>query len=154
MLVSYKVTRYANLPDQVGVNTGKGLLMLDCEKNDDAYIGRELARYAGELKEKYDIEAVIWISDDEEYTVVARKNAEDYDAMYEDENDYFDEDDELFYQEKVEAEELVEVLGKAFAAIEKEVAPKEKEPSVKKDCPKEKSLKELRKLLDALFDDE
>ena len=152
MFASYTVTRYVNLPDQVGVNTDKGLLMLDCEPVKNACACGEIARYAGSLKDEYDIEVIIRASSDETYTILARGNAYDYE---DEDDDYYDEDDELFYETCVEEKDVISVLGKAFAAVEKSTNKNVcRETSEKKtDCPKEKSLKKLRDILNALFDE-
>ena len=161
MLATYKIVKSVNLPDQVGVNAKGKILMLNCEKNDDARPGNVLASYRGDLAEKYKLEVAILVQDLDKFLVLVRDSEtsqrywdDDYEED-EDDDEYREEADEIFCEE-ADDKELLNVLGEAFAFVEKELTPK-KMPEVgekKPECPKEKSLKELKKLLDALYDDD
>lgn len=159
MFASYKVTRTVNLPDQVGVNAKGQILMLDCNREDDVRPGKLLATYRGELAEKYDMEVAIIVEGLDKFLVLVRDadTSERYwdDDYDEDEDEYREEDDEIFCKTATD-EDLLTVLGEAFATVEKELKLAEKkcsEAGEKKSC-KEKTISVLRKLLESLDEEE
>lgn len=136
MLVSYKITKTVNLPDQVGVNDNGKVLMVNCDYNDCAMPGSYLAKYEGALYDKYDMSVVIDIEGLDDLSISVKKNASKY--YYDDDGEYCEGADIIFYTENVNEKNILEVLGNAFAAVEKELS------SRKKECPKTEEKKSSR----------
>ena len=154
MLATYKIVKSVNLPDQVGVNDNGKILMLDCEHNEYAKPGEILASYKGDLYDEHDMEVVIHVNGLDDFTIVARKNASNYCDDEDCDDDYYDEDDEIYYAEGVKDTNLLTVLGNAFAAVERELKKTLNTPCEKKKICKDESLRELKNILDAIFKDE
>ena len=165
MFASYKVTRTVNLPDQVGVNAKEKILMLDCEKkHDDAWPGSLLATYRGELADKYKLEVAIIVEDLDKFLVLVRDSDtseeywnDDYDED-DDEDEYREEDDEIFCKE-ADDENLLTVLGEAFATVEKTIKPVENTSSKVDERPKTSGsstddfLRKLRNAINSIIDE-
>lgn len=149
MLASYKVTKYINLPDQVNVGNEKEIFELKCERADNASVGSIIASYGGRLTEKYGLKIAIRVEDIDDFVV-----------MVMDVDEYYDEDDEDYedavpFCKDADNENILEVLGEAFAYVgrymDKQV--KDHNCSEKKPC-KEKTLSVLKKLLEALDEED
>lgn len=104
----YYVSRQTSkIPDMIGLETPSGVITVEPTVLDSVFVGDEIVRYDGELKDRYGMSIAMTVDGEEEYTI-----------------DVYDDEISIYNDSDVTDDSILDSLGEACKFVEKELARK------------------------------